>query len=218
MAIIKAPNRDYQGGIADVIFRDGVAETDNPAVIAYCRSAGYEIDGETASPAALPQVEVDSSHTHEQLAAPLRDAAVNPKPDDFLPPVNAGQADPHGPEVVAPGIHAVSGPGPIVPGPVGRLEKTEDGGQVVITDTAEQQRRETTAAEQVFIEQRPVPDVTAELANDTALPDSAEPPAGNASQEAWADWVIGNVEGVDEATVRAAKRDELREQYGPKAE
>ncbi|BCJ64143.1 hypothetical protein [Polymorphospora rubra] len=43
-----------------------------------------------------------------------------------------------------------------------------------------------------------------------------EPPAGNASQETWADWVIANVEGVDEAEVRAMKRDELREKYGPK--
>ena len=45
-----------------------------------------------------------------------------------------------------------------------------------------------------------------------------EPPAGNATQEAWADWVLANVEGVDEDQVRAMKRDELREQYGPTAE
>ena len=48
--------------------------------------------------------------------------------------------------------------------------------------------------------------------------DAAPAPAGNASQADWADWVLANVEGVDEATVRAMKRDELREQYGPKAE
>lgn len=45
--------------------------------------------------------------------------------------------------------------------------------------------------------------------------DAAPPPAGNASQEAWADWVLANVEGVDEAEVRAMKRDDLREMYGP---
>jgi hypothetical protein len=31
----------------------------------------------------------------------IRDAAVDPRPEDFLPPTNAGQANPHGPEVVA---------------------------------------------------------------------------------------------------------------------
>lgn len=48
-------------------------------------------------------------------------------------------------------------------------------------------------------------------------PQPAEAPAGNASQADWADWVLANVEGVDEAEVRAMKRDELREKYGPQA-
>jgi hypothetical protein len=39
-------------------------------------------------------------------------------------------------------------------------------------------------------------------------------PAANASQEAWADWVIESVDGVDPEQVRALRRDELREQYG----
>lgn len=49
---------------------------------------------------------------------PLRDAAVDPKDTDFLPPVNAGTADPHGPEVYAPGIHALQDLRPVRPGPV----------------------------------------------------------------------------------------------------
>ncbi|MFI6266153.1 hypothetical protein [Micromonospora sp. NPDC051006] len=49
-------------------------------------------------------------------------------------------------------------------------------------------------------------------------PSPVEPPAGNASQADWADWVIANVEGVDEAEVRAMKRDDLREKYGPRPE
>lgn len=49
-------------------------------------------------------------------------------------------------------------------------------------------------------------------------PETVEAPAGNASQETWADWVIANVEGIDEDEVRAMKRDELREQYGPRPE
>lgn len=49
---------------------------------------------------------------------PLRDAAVDPDETDFLPPVNAGTADPHGPEVYAPGIHALQDLRPVRPGPV----------------------------------------------------------------------------------------------------
>ncbi len=37
----------------------------------------------------------------EQVGAKLRDAAVDPRPTDLLPPSNAGQANPHGPAVVA---------------------------------------------------------------------------------------------------------------------
>lgn len=198
MAVIKAPNRDYQGGIADVVFRDGVAETDNPAIIAYCRDAGYEVDGDTANPAApAPAFDGDSSKTHEQLATPLRDAAVDPRPEDFLPPVNAGKADPHGPTVVSPEIHASEGPVPIVPGPV-------------LDDPAGQQARETAAAERVLVDQAPVGEVVAEL----AAHDEPEQPAGNASQEAWADWVLATHPDLDSETVRSAKRDELRDQYG----
>ncbi|WP_147265173.1 hypothetical protein [Micromonospora sp. LHW51205] len=215
--MIIAPNREYNGKVGDVQFKDGTAETNDQAVIQYCRSAGYEVDGEIASPPESPEPPDPREVGDGLIGTPLRDAAVDPREGDFLPPTNAGQANPHGPEVVAPGIHAVSGPGPIVPGPVGRIEQTDEGGQVVITDTAEQQRRETTAAEQVFVEQRPVPEVTADLGDraDAARPDA---PAGNASQEAWADWVIATHPELDEASVRGMKRDELREQYGPKAE
>lgn len=42
---------------------------------------------------------------------PLRDASVNPRSTDFLPPSNAGvkgeNGNPHGPKVVSPGIHAL---------------------------------------------------------------------------------------------------------------
>jgi hypothetical protein len=222
VARIEAPDPSYNGRIADVIFEDGVANTDNQAVIQYCQGAGYKVSGQTLNP--LDEVDVPDARDfegEEALGTRLRDAAVDPREGDFLPPTNAGQANPHGPEVVAPGIHAVAGPGPIVPGPVGRLEQTEDGGQVVITDTAEQQRRETTAAEQVFLERRSVPEVTAELGADVDQPTNVErpePPAGNASQTDWADWVITTHPEVDEATVRAMKRDDLRTEYGPKAE
>lgn len=40
-----------------------------------------------------------------RIGTPLRDAAVDPRPEDLLPPINAGVpgplGDPHGPHVVA---------------------------------------------------------------------------------------------------------------------
>jgi hypothetical protein len=37
------------------------------------------------------------------VGTPLRDAAVDPKPEDFLAPINAGEANPHGPDRGQPG-------------------------------------------------------------------------------------------------------------------
>jgi len=206
MAVIKAPNAVYNGQIGDVVFKDGVAETDNHAVITYCRGAGYEVDGKVDNPAARPKPVVDSSLTRQQLGARLRDAAVDPQPVDFLPPINAGQADPHGHQVVAPGLHAVP-PGPIVPGLVSGVPQVQQG-------------LETSAAQRVLVDQEPVPDVTADLAEATTAggSDAPAPPAGNASHEAWAEWVIATRPELNAEQVRGMKRDELREQYGPREE
>lgn len=40
----------------------------------------------------------------DRTGTPLRDGAVDPRPDDYLGPSNAGEADPHGPLVVNPGL------------------------------------------------------------------------------------------------------------------
>lgn len=57
-----------------------------------------------------------------RVGTPLRDAAVDPAPGDFLPPVNAGlegeEGNPHGPNVYAPGIHGEQGIRPVLAGPV----------------------------------------------------------------------------------------------------
>ena len=53
-----------------------------------------------------------------KVGAPLRDAAVDPHEDDFLPPTNAGKEDPHGPLVVSPEVHASEGVTPVVGGKV----------------------------------------------------------------------------------------------------
>lgn len=76
------------------------------------------------------------------VGSPLRDAAVDPKPWDYLPPTNAGEADPHGPLVVAPGIHGV-GPKPI------------RGGEVFVDNPEQQDEAETALAEKVLVEGEP---------------------------------------------------------------
>ncbi|TXS35361.1 hypothetical protein EAO77_36920 [Streptomyces sp. t39] len=85
------------------MFSDGAAETDNESVIAYCRGAGYGIDEEPPAPPA-PSVPDPRDVTTTVVGGPLRDAAVEPKPGDFRPPVGAGDGNPHGPDVYAPGL------------------------------------------------------------------------------------------------------------------
>lgn len=119
--------------------------------------------------------------TYEEVPAVVRgaeskDAAVTsdaagPDSDAFLPPVNAGLADPHGPLVVSPSIHG-TGPGPIVPGPVTVERQTEV---------------ETEVARRVLVENEPVPAVTADVA--PSPPSTAEVrtesgPDPSAAQEA----------------------------------
>lgn len=104
MARITAPVRDYSGpGPGNIMFSEGEAETDNEAVIAYCRSAGYGIDEDPPAPPA-PTVPDPREVTTTVVGGPLRDAAVDPRPEDFRPPVGAGDGNPHGPAVYAPGL------------------------------------------------------------------------------------------------------------------
>lgn len=119
MARIESPDPHYTGtGPGGVHFEDGVGETDNPAVISYCQGAGYKVDGKTymdEPPAARVTAVPDPRFVQDVGdTAPLRDAAVDPRPGD-VPPSNAGRANPHGPLVVAPGIGAP----PVVENPDG---------------------------------------------------------------------------------------------------
>ncbi|MFE5895837.1 hypothetical protein ACFQ67_00150 [Streptomyces sp. NPDC056488] len=119
MARIESPDRQFTGtGPGGVHFEDGVAETDNQAVISYCQGAGYTVDGQTytdPAPAARVTAVPDPRFVQDVGdTAPLRDAAVDPRPGD-VPPSNAGLANPHGPLVVAPGIGAP----PVVANPKG---------------------------------------------------------------------------------------------------
>lgn len=103
MARITTPVPGYSGqGPGNLQFQDGVAESEDPAIIAYCEGAGYGIDGKP--PKRETAVPPDPREVGEAASAPLRDAAVDPRPEDYRPPTNAGEANPHGPLVVAPGI------------------------------------------------------------------------------------------------------------------
>lgn len=67
--------------------------------------------------------------TDEQVGTKLRDAAVDPRPGDFLPPTNAGEpgqlGNPHGPTVVSPQIHGSEGNRAIRPGLVADVPATQ---------------------------------------------------------------------------------------------
>lgn len=136
-----------------VIFEDGVAEVNfelNDGLKAYLRGNGYGIG---SSPAKAPDDDITIADPRdlddvEQVGTALRDAAVDPQPTDFLPPTNAGEANPHGGLVVAPGIHAV-GPGPIVPGTVG--------------SPGYQEAKESDTAEAILVENVKAPVVAAAL-------------------------------------------------------
>ncbi|MFE7509747.1 hypothetical protein ACFU8I_00675, partial [Streptomyces sp. NPDC057540] len=90
-------------------FVNGVAETDDTAIIGYCRGAGYLIDDERTNPVAAgpaPSQADPRDVTTTVVGARIRDASVDPRPGDFRPPVGAGEANPHGPDVYAPGLPA----------------------------------------------------------------------------------------------------------------
>lgn len=153
-------------------------------------------------------------------AAVMGAAAAGPMSDAFLPPIGAGgNTDPHGPEVVSPGIHAV-GIAPIPPGPVP-------------SDPAEQEAKENAAAE-VLLENETTAETYAEGldATPTGSLEMSDPgstgaeggategtsgetpskPAGNASKAVWVDYAVSQGATRDEA--EAKSRDELMAQYG----
>ena len=168
MARVQAPVAGFEGVVADVVFHKGQAETSDVRALAYFRRKGYIVDGEQrpVGDGEPPDPrELGGGTGVEPVGTKLRDAAVDPRKRDFLPPTNAGEANPHGPAVVAPGIHAVP-PAPIVPGPVSDSAK-------------EQEAIETKAAEQVLVAGMPVHEATAALAAEQGVdtpPASVEPP------------------------------------------
>lgn len=178
---IKAPDSSHSGihhfGSTVIEFKDGVADFDGelpPGVRQYMAGAGYGFGSHNATaPEEVPAPPDPREVTHVQGGTPLRDAAVDPQPEDFLPPTNAGkegpEGNPHGPTVVAPQIHASTGQ-PVVAGPVGKFGEDEDGARVVIPDTDAQQERETEFAQRALVDNESVPEVLTDLGKKAGQP------------------------------------------------
>lgn len=199
MATVKihAPNAGFTGVRAGVVFKNGVGELDGKtekSALAYFKRQGYGIGKDKPEPE--PEVErVDAREaSHTQLGTPLRDAAVDPEKSDFLAPINAGKADPHGPTVVSPEIHG-SGPKGIKPG------------DVHVDEPAKQEADEKALAKAVLIENQPHAVANAQVSDEPSAM-----PARSASQKAWAAWAVS--QGMDAAEAEAMTRKELIERHG----
>lgn len=180
MATIKSPNAGFNGTRLGIQFKDGTATSREPRALEYFRSLGYEVDGETipvARPMSEPSAPAPGTPANPEgitRQPASRDAAVEPNAsgpvsDAFMPPTNAGLADPHGPQVVSPGLHAVP-PAPIVPG------------SVHVGDPDAQERIETAVADAVLVQGADVPDVTQAVgaANSDTLAAAEDHPAADA--------------------------------------
>lgn len=111
---VHAPAAGFTGSVAGVNFAGGVADVEEgTAAMAYFRRHGYGI-GEPANPPVRIQTVDSRTVGVVQQGAVARDAAVDPHPTDYLPPVNAGKADPHSQAVVAPQLHGQPPPQAIV--------------------------------------------------------------------------------------------------------
>lgn len=163
MTTISTPAKGYTGistiGAVTLLFEDGTAEYDGelPAgVRAYLEASGFGINGPAPEPDGEPGPADPRDGVNVQVGSKLRDAAVDPKESDFLPPTNAGKANPHGPDVVSPEIHASQDVRPVTPG------------TVAVDDTEAQETKETEHTAKVA-------DAGTEL----------EKPAGNGSRDDW---------------------------------
>lgn len=226
---VHAPNATFTGEVAGVVFTDGVGELDDkkaPAARRYFERHGYSLgrrakaddddDQETQPQSAIEEEAAGTSpdaRDHAgpvQIGTPLRDAAVDPEPGDFLPPINAGKADPHGPRVVAPEIHH--------PGPKGIKP-----GDVHVDDAKEQEHDERELAEAVLVagEQHPMIDASDDVdrgplgMSDPGSVEQGETnaaPAKNANTGAWRDYAIA--QGMDPDEASEATRADLVERFG----
>src|SRR4051794_21100953 len=116
---ITSPVKGYtdttQIGPVTLTFQDGVAEYEGTlpsGVRAYLKEQGYGL-GSTRAKESEPQpgpLDPRTVAADQQVGTKIRDGAVDPRPGDFLGPTNAGDANPHGTQVVSPEISAAAAP------------------------------------------------------------------------------------------------------------
>lgn len=247
MATVEAPNREFAGTVAGVSFKDGTATTEDSRALAYFRRKGYTVNGETQGTVEESAVDARDVGFYGHVTAPWsKDAAVDknadgPVSDAWLPPTNAGEADPHGPLVVSPGLHGVP-PAPITPGPVHvddlpRQEAIEtavaeavlgpdsapndvsvplgegDRGPLGLSDplSGEQGRRDADGTTPAPVEQGGT-EAAPEVVDELVANAEVEMPARSASKAAWVDYAVAK--GADRTEAEALKRDELVDRYG----
>lgn len=225
-------------GPVNVLFIDGKAEVDElpDAVRSYLLRTGYTVGGEQLDQpdqAAVPDSR--EAGKRQLVGTELRDAAVDPVSEDFLAPVNAGEADPHGPLVVAPGIHAegerVVKAGPVLPGKLqeaGEKRLAEkllvDGEQVGAPSGADWQA----GTGELQLSDPLSAEVGARAAELGVVADAGDPrltdheklegePKGGAKREEWVEFA--RTQGAPDAELADPKdgglsRDDLRAAYG----
>ena len=214
---VYAPNKAFTGEVAGVLFKDGVGtlnDEEAPAARRYFERQGYGLGSrrdadDTPEPADPRDIERTGPH---RVGTPLRDAAVDPQPEDFLPPINAGDANPHGPRVVAPEIHA-SGPKGIKPG------------DVHVDELEAQQAEETELAQSVLVEGGEHPSMPEDpdmgplglsdpgsVEQGVAAAENAGPPSRSSSKATWVDYAVSQGANRDEA--EAMTRADLIEAHG----
>lgn len=184
MTKIYAPNRQANGVAAGVQFKDGVAETDDHRALAYFARAGYGIGEYKPPPGEASAVDARDVSQPIPLGTRLRDAAVDPRASDFLPPTNAGDADPHGLLVVSPQLHA-SETGPIRPGPV------------AVDHPRQQSAEEMALDHRAFVEQEPAPTAVQPVAGPADV--TVSQPGAKATKADWVDYAVARGLSRDEA-------------------
>lgn len=205
--------RGYSGRLAGVTFEDGrPAEGQDPpsdieafaqSLGGYAKRHGLTIDDdgrlvireEGDPPPPDPRDIGTDGDGRTRIGTDLRDAAVDPRPEDFLPPTNAGEpgqlGNPHGPTVIAPEIHGSQGVRPVKGGPV-------HSGDL-------QQEQETAHAVAFSAELEPPAGVSTR-----SLPDR---PANGDKVAVWRDYATAvDPDAADE--IASTKKDDLIDRYG----
>ncbi|MFH8792199.1 hypothetical protein [Streptomyces sp. NPDC017941] len=104
---ITAPEKDFSGEVAGVVFSKGEATLDSEhehatAALSYFSRRGYGINGDADVEPREPFEPTDPRTIVDAEGGALRDGAVEPRATDAGLPTNAGVDNPHGPRVVSP--------------------------------------------------------------------------------------------------------------------